>query len=255
MHRHVVSASWSYTVGATWHLPLLVQGGCGLVCKPVGRQEGAEMNGTERIGVKQEKILHPLMSALLWNVIPFLLNEWQPLAAQLFACLLYTSTNTFAAPEASIKIALLSSLQTGQCNAHSPQSQLKHNDTQLQCCSYTALLIHEKKSGTTTVKNNYRTSKLSWSVKQNASNLAVLHAIVTGFALIDCVWKCTWFTKNLESWAHKKVVIQKTPYIVNGMSFAFFVCIFRIHSPIQCSHTANSTLECLMNDWLNVNIV
>ena len=48
---------------------------------------------------------------------------------------------------------------------------------------------------------------------KSTNNLAVLHAIIRGPALINCTWKCACYTLNLESWMHEKVAKEKTPYI------------------------------------------
>lgn len=43
--------------------------------------------------------------------------------------------------------------------------------------------------------------------------LAVLHAIVMGYALIDCARKGTCYAQTLESWTLEEVVKQTTTYI------------------------------------------
>ena len=45
---------------------------------------------------------------------------------------------------------------------------------------------------------------------KNTNNSAVLHAINTGLALIDCTQKCAFYMQNLASWKQGKVVKKKT---------------------------------------------
>ena len=66
----------------------------------------------------------------------------------------------------------------------------------------------------------YRTSMLSWHVK-NENNLSILHAIVIGLALINCVLEGACHTWNSESLKNGKVWKEKTAYILNGIPFKF----------------------------------
>ena len=91
--------------------------------------------------------------------------------------------------------------------------------------------------------NDYSTFMLSWSVK-NTNNSAVLHAINTRLALIDCAWKCTCYTWNSQSWTHEKVVKQCTPYIGNGILFALFAFL---SCPALTYRKFNTRI---FNEWL-----
>ena len=77
-------------------------------------------------------------------------------------------------------------------------------------------------------RQSYSMFTLSWSVK-NDNNTPVLHVIVTGVALFNCVWKCTLLYLNLESWTFKRGVRKKTQYIGNGIPFT--VHILSVSSP------------------------
>ena len=73
--------------------------------------------------------------------------------------------------------------------------------------------------------------------------MAVLHEIVTGLALIDCVWKSACYTSNLEPWMLEQVAEQEMPYIRNGIPFAFFT--FLAH-PALAYRKLNTQI---FNEW------
>ena len=59
---------------------------------------------------------------------------------------------------------------------------------------------------------------LSW--RKNENNLAILHAIVMGLALIHCTHEGDCHAQNSESPKRGKVLKQKTPYTLNRISLA-----------------------------------
>ena len=67
-----------------------------------------------------------------------------------------------------------------------------------------------------------RSRSVEPSKNANNSDILHVHAINTRLILIDCTQKCTFYMQNLASWKQGKVVKKKTPYIVNGIPFAFF---------------------------------